>query len=480
MPAVTDYAFDRLHQDGSWVAPLGDGVLEVRSPHDGTPVGRAPEGTAADVARAVDAARRAFDAGPWPRMSPAQRVAALRPVFAAYGARTTELSELVTAEMGTPRWFADAAHGVGPHYLATLTLDWAADHPWEQRRGESLLRREPAGVVGVITPWNVPQVTILAKLVPALVAGCTVVLKPAPETPLDAMVLATLFAEAELPPGVVSVVPGGTEAGQALVQHPGVDKIAFTGSSAVGRWIATECAGRLARVSLELGGKSAAIVCEDARLDRTVPGLKFASYLNSGEACVAQTRVLAPRSRYAEVVDALAAMVSELPVGDPRDPDTYIGPMVSARHHDRVQEYLRIGVAEGARPVVGGPGAVEGLGGNYVRPTLFADVDNGMRVAREEVFGPVVVVIPYDDVDDAVRIANDSPYGLGGSVWTGDRALGLEIAGRVRTGTFGINSFAPEFTVPFGGFKASGLGREYGPEAFDGYVEFKSVYGVRP
>ena len=342
-----------------------------------------------------------------------------------------------------------------------------------------MLVREPSGVVGIITPWNVPQVTIVAKLLPALIAGCTVVIKPAPETPLDGMLLATLLAEADLPPGVVAVLPGATPAGRRLVEHPDVDRIGFTGSADVGRWIAQTCGARLARFSLELGGKSAAIVCEDASITRTVAGLKFSSFLNNGQACVAQTRILAPRSRYDEVVDALVETVDSMAVGDPRDPATDIGPLVSARQRDRVRGYIDIGTAEGARLAAGGAGEIDGLpDGNYVRPTVFADVDNAMRVAREEIFGPVVAVIPYDDIDDAVRIANDSPYGLGGSVWTKDRQAGLAIARRVRTGMFGINSFAPEFGVPFGGFKASGIGREYGPEAFDEYVELKSVYGV--
>lgn len=472
------YAFDRLFVDGDWHTPLSGERLDITSPHDGAPVGSAPSAGTADINVAVLAARRAFDEGPWPRMSVEERIAALRPFVEAYGKTTAEMAHLVTDEMGTPKWFAEAAHGVGPHILATMTLDFAASYAWEIRRDRNLLRREPVGVVGVITPWNVPQVTIMAKLMPALLAGCAVVVKPAPGTPLDAMLLATLLAEADLPQGVVAIVPGGTEAGRALVRHAGVDKIAFTGSSAVGRWIACECSERLARCTLELGGKSAAIICPDAPLDSTIEGLKFAAYLNSGQACVAQTRVLAPRSNYAEVAAGLAEMVGSLVTGDPRQDETYIGPMVSARHRERVRAYLEIGVAEGATVAVGGPGPVAGTTGQYVRPTLFTDVSNHMRIAREEIFGPVVVVIPYGDTDDAVRIANDSLYGLGGSVWTGDHRVGLEIARRIRTGTFGINAYVPEFGVPFGGYKASGIGREFGPEALEAYVELKSIYGV--
>jgi betaine-aldehyde dehydrogenase len=426
----------------------------------------------------VAAARRAFDDGPWPQLSVHDRVDALRPFVEAYGSRTAEIAALVTAEMGSPCSFAEAAHGLGPLTLMRETLEFAGIYDWTQRRGTNLLLREPVGVVGAITPWNVPQVTMAAKLLPALVAGCPVIVKPAPETPLDAMLLAVLLAEADLPPGVVAVLPGATEAGRRLVEHPGVDKIAFTGSTEVGRFIGRTCADRMARYSLELGGKSAAIVCEDAALDRTVAGLRFSSFLNNGQACVAQTRVLAPRVRYDEVVGALAQTADGFAIGDPSDPATDIGPLVSARQRDRVRGYIALGVAEGAVLAAGGAAAVDGLAGHYVRPTILRDVDNAMRVAQEEIFGPVVVVIPYDGIDDAVRIANESPYGLGGSVWTKDRQAGLAIARRIRTGTFGINFFAPEFGVPFGGFKASGIGREYGPEAFDEYVEMKSVYGA--
>ena len=473
------YDFEQLFVGGQWDAPTSAEAFDVRSPHDGAYVGSAPIANAADVDRAVAAARRAFDDGPWPRLSVAERIAALRPFVEAYAAVTGEMAALVTSEMGTPATFAAVAHGIGPHVLMQETLQFAESYAWSERRGSNMVLREPAGVVGTITPWNMPQVTILAKLLPALIAGCTVVAKPAPETPLDAMLLAGLLAEADLPPGVVAILPGATEAGRRLVEHPGVDRIAFTGSANVGREIARTCGGRFARYSLELGGKSAAIICEDASLERTITGLTFSSFLNNGQACVAQSRVLAPRSRYDEVVQALAAAADSFVVGDPRDSATDVGPLVSARQRERVRGYIDVGIAEGATLVAGGSDAVDGLAdGQYVRPTVFRDVDNAMRIAQEEIFGPVVVVIPYDGIDDAVRIANDSPYGLAGSVWTKDRRAGLEVGRRIRTGMFGINSFAPDFGVPFGGFKASGIGREYGPDAFDEYVEIKSVYGV--
>jgi len=360
-------------------------------------------------------------------------------------------------------------------------LGVAGDYPWEERRVGSfgspvVVRREPAGVVGVITPWNVPHFVTLAKLVPALLAGCTVVLKPAPEAPASGLVLGEILDQAGLPEGVVSVLPAGREVGEHLVTHPGVDKIAFTGSTAAGRRIAALCGNDLRRVTLELGGKSAAIVLDDADPGEVAQGLQMASLMNSGQACIAQSRILAPRSRYAEVVDAIAAMIDGLTVGDPLDMANYIGPMVARRQQERVGSYIELGEREGARRVVGGPGMPDGLDtGWYVRPTLFADVDNGMRIAREEIFGPVLCVIPYDGEDEAVRIANDSDYGLAGTVWTADVEHGVDVARRVRTGTVGINQYLLDFNSPFGGFKSSGIGREFGPEGIDAYVELKSV-----
>jgi betaine-aldehyde dehydrogenase len=362
-------------------------------------------------------------------------------------------------------------------------VDLAAATRWEERRSgrylDFVVRREPVGVVGAVVAWNVPQVLIATKLTPALLAGCTVVVKAAPEASLDAMLLAEIIDAADFPAGTVSVLTGGVGTGRSLVDHPAVDKIAFTGSTPAGRDIAARCGRSLTRVSLELGGKSAAIVLDDADLDATVKGLRFTSFVNNGQACAAQTRILAPRSHYAEVVDGVAALAESLVQGDPLEPTTKVGPLVSRRQRDRVRGYIDLGVEEGARLVTGGSEPPVGLpAGWFVRPTVFADVDNGMRIAQEEIFGPVVCVIPYDDVDDAVRLANQSSYGLAGSVWTSDPERGMEVARTVRTGTFGINGYAPDTLAPFGGYKDSGVGREWGVAGLDEYVEIKAINGI--
>jgi len=316
----------------------------------------------------------------------------------------------------------------------------------------------------------------MSKLAPALVSGCTMVLKPAPETPLDAYLMAELLEEAGVPAGVVNIVPAGREVGEHLVRHPGIDKVAFTGSTAAGRTIASICGEQLKRCSLELGGKSAAIILDDADIGATMEGLKFASLMNNGQACVAQTRILASRSKYDEVVEALVATVGGMSVGDPNDPATEIGPLVAQRQQERVEKYIALGQEEGARVAIGGNGMPAGIDkGWYVQPTVFADVTNDMRIAQEEIFGPVLAVIPYDDVDDAIRIANDSAYGLAGSVWTEDGDAGMDVARRVRTGTFGVNQYTMDFVAPFGGYKASGVGREFGKEGLEHYLELKTI-----
>lgn len=470
--------YDELFIGGQWRKPANPQQLDVISPHSEQPIGHAQAAGPEDVDAAVAAARRAFDHGPWPRMSHAERMAKVEQLATIYAAQMDEMADLITDEMGSPRSFSRMGQGAAAATLIHLTLAAARDFPWTERRqgvlGEVHLHRAPVGVVGAIVPWNVPQFLIMPKLIPALIAGCTVIVKPAPETPLDALWLAEMIEQLELPPGVVSVLPGGTDVGEALVRHPGVDKIAFTGSSAVGRRIAALCGERLKRVSLELGGKSAAIILDDADIDKTVAGLKSAGLMNNGQACVAQTRILVSDRKHDEVVDALAAMMAELNVGDPADESTDIGPLVAQRQQRRVQEYIKSGRSEGARMVLGGEDSPAGRGW-YVRPTLFADATNDMRIAREEIFGPVLTVLRYRDEDDAIRIANETDYGLAGSVWTADVAHGLEVAAAVRTGTYGINMYTLDIGAPFGGFKQSGIGREFGPEGLHEYVELQTL-----
>ena len=475
-----------LYIGGRWTAPSSADTITVRSPHDGQPFATVAAAAPADIDAAVAAARAAFDTGPWPLLAPADRVAAVRRLHDLYAARVDEMAAVITSENGSPITFSQLGQSGAIPFLIQGFLDAATALPWEEEiaglYGPSIVRREAVGVVAAITAWNVPQMLIVGKLVPALLAGCTVVVKPAAESPLDALLLAELVDAAGFPPGVVSILPGGPAVGPHLVEHPGVDAVTFTGSTAVGRTIGSICGQQLKRVALELGGKSAAVILPDANLEKTAAGLRFASFINNGQACAAQTRILAPRSRYAEAVDALVAAVQSFVVGDPTDPATEIGPLVTARQQERVQRYIDLGRSEGARVVVGG--ATVPPDGWYVAPTLFADVDNSMRIAQEEIFGPVVVVVPYDDSTaeadgdaEAIRLANDSAYGLGGSVWTKDKERGMEVARRVRTGTFGINRYGPDPTTPFGGFKASGIGREYGAFGLEEFVEVTCVHG---
>jgi aldehyde dehydrogenase (NAD+) len=471
----------RLFIGGEWVEPASSRTIDVISPHSEELVGRVPEGTESDIDRAVASARDAFDSGEWPRLSPEERIAAVQKFSEVYAAHIPDLAAVITEEMGSPITFSNLAQSPAPWMMLNTFLDIAREYPWEERRqgvlgSDVVVRREPVGVVGAIVPWNVPQFVTMSKLAPALIAGCTIVIKPSPETPLDAFLMADILDEAGIPKGVVSVIPAGREVGEHLVRHAGVDKIAFTGSTAAGRRIASICGEQLKRVSLELGGKSAAIILDDADLAATVQGLKFASLMNNGQACVAQTRILASRDRHDEVVEAVSEMVGALAVGDPQNETTEVGPLVAERQQERVEKYIALGQEEGAKVAVGGSGRPSGLEkGWYVKPTVFSSVDNSMRIAREEIFGPVLAVIPYDDPEDAIRIANDSEYGLAGSVWTADVERGLDIAKRVRTGTYGVNQYTMDFVAPFGGYKASGIGREFGVEGLTHYVELKSI-----
>ncbi|MET8755822.1 aldehyde dehydrogenase [Streptomyces sp. NPDC004667] len=466
---------------GEWTEPLGTDTIRVVSPHTEQVIGSVPHASRADVDRAVSVARKAFDEGPWPRLSLDERIAVVTRIKDAIAVRHEELARSISSQNGSPYSWSVLAQALGAMMVYDSAIKVAAGYPYEERRqgalGPILVRREPVGVVAAVIPWNVPQFVAAAKLAPALLTGCSVVLKPSPEAPLDSYILADIAREAGLPEGVLSVLPADREVSEYLVGHPGVDKVSFTGSVAAGRRVMEVAARNLTRVTLELGGKSAAVILPDADPAATVAGIVPAAWMNNGQACVAQTRILAPRSRYEEYADAFAAAAGALVVGDPLDPATQLGPLVAQRQQQRSLDYIRIGQEEGAKILTGGGGRPAGLErGWYVEPTLFGDVDNAMRIAREEIFGPVVCLIPYGDEEEALRVANDSEFGLSGSVWTADVEHGVDFARRVRTGTFNVNTFSLDMLGPFGGYKNSGLGREFGPEGLSEYLEHKMIH----
>ncbi|MCD9625032.1 aldehyde dehydrogenase [Rhabdothermincola salaria] len=474
------HTYDKFFIGGEWVDPAGSDTLKVTSPSSGEIVGSVPVSTPADMDRAVAAAKEALT-GEWSTWTQEQRADLIQRVADGIKARQEDFSGLITEEVGSPFYFSM----FGQVLAAAMILEAFAAHTrtfaFEERRdgalgGQIIVRREPVGVAAGIIPWNVPLFITCLKLGPTLASGSTIVLKPAPETPLDANVLAEILVEAGVPAGVVNIVAADREVGEHLVRHPDVDKVSFTGSTAAGRKIGAICGEQLKRCTLELGGKSAAIVCEDADLEETIPHLIGGGLMNNGQACVALTRVLAPRSRYDEIRDALAAAVSAQVVGDPTNPDNLVGPLIADRQKVRVEGYITKGREEGATVVVGGD-LPEGLGeGHFVAPTLFADVDNSMTIAREEIFGPVLSLIAYDTLDDAIAIANDSDYGLAGAVYTTDIAKGIDVARKVRTGTFAVNTTqGMDFNGPFGGFKNSGIGRELGPEGIHAFCEDKTI-----
>jgi aldehyde dehydrogenase (NAD+) len=447
----------------------------------GEPLGDGPCATESDIDDAVAAAHSA-DADAWRFSGTAERAEAMKRFAAALRQRADSTSELVSRENGMPITLSRAVNGAFPPALVTYYAKLIAGSDPEDIRpsmiGHTIVRREPIGVVGAITPWNYPQALAVMKIAPALAAGCPIILKAAPETALDALVFAEAAAESGLPSGVLNVVPGDAAAGAHLVSHPGVDKVAFTGSTEAGRAIGEVC-GRLIRpVILELGGKSAAIILDDAELDATIDGLRSASFVNNGQTCHLSSRILAPRSRYDEIVDAVAALAHNLTVGDPLAEATEIGPLVSAGQRDRVLGYIEVGKASGARLVAGGSIPDDQPRGWFVAPTVFADVDNADRIAQEEIFGPVVTIIPYTDDGDAVRLANDSGFGLAGTVWSSDSDRATDIARAMQTGSVGVNDYQLDMRSPFGGVKASGLGRELGPEGLDAYRIMKSIYRV--
>ncbi|MFC7308512.1 aldehyde dehydrogenase [Streptomyces monticola] len=470
----------KLFIGGELVDPQGKDVIEVVSPHTEEVIGRVPHAAPADVDRAVAAARRAFDEGPWPRMSLEERIEVVTRIKDAFAVRHEEIARVISSENGTPYTSSVMVQALASMMVWDAAITTARNFTYEEKRdgvlGKILVRREPVGVVAAVVPWNVPQFTAAAKLAPALLAGCPAILKVSPETPLDAYLLAEIAAEAGLPEGVLSVIPADREVSEYLVAHPGVDKVSFTGSVGAGKRVMEVCSRNLTRVTLELGGKSAAVILPDADAQTAVAGIVPFAWMINGQACVAQTRILVPRTRYDEFAEAFAAAAGALKVGDPLDPATELGPLVAKRQQQRSLDYIRIGQEEGAKVLTGG-GRPAGLDkGWYVEPTLFGEVDNSMRIAREEIFGPVICLLPYGDEAEAVKIANDSEYGLSGSVWTADTERGIDVARQVRTGTYSVNTFSLDMLGPFGGYKNSGLGREFGPEGYGEYFEHKMIH----
>lgn len=465
--------------DGAWEKPNTEATAEVIEAATEMVLGVSASAAEADIDSAVAAARRALPA--WRALSPTDRAEHLDRFAAALRTRAKRTAALTSRENGMPISLSVNVNGYAPSLMFGYYANAVRGSERDEVRpsafgGRTVVRRDPVGVVAAITPWNYPQSLAAMKLAPALAAGCTVVLKPAPETALDAFVFADAAVEAGLPSGVLNIVPGGRETGAYLVEHPGIDKVAFTGSTPAGRAIGEVCGRLLRPVTLELGGKSASIVAEDADLEVFAAQLLDVSLVNNGQTCHASTRILAPRSRYAEVVEAVTETVRGLRIGDPLDRDTQIGPLVSAAQRDRVLGFIEAGRWAGYRVTTGGGSPADRPTGWYVEPTVFEGVHNTARIAQEEIFGPVLTITPYDGEADAIEIANDSQYGLGGTVWTTDEDRGLAIADRIHSGTVGVNHYQLDLDAPFGGVKASGLGRELGPEGLAPYYSAKSVY----
>ncbi|MDA8275161.1 MAG: aldehyde dehydrogenase family protein [Actinomycetota bacterium] len=466
---------DALFIDGAWVPSSGKGTMTVVDSTTEEPMGTIPEGTGEDVDRAVAAARRAFPA--WAATPVAERTALMTRVSEALSARTDELATLISREVGMPYVLSQLVQVGLPTFTFGSVAQLAADFAWEQTIGNSLVVREPVGVVGCITPWNYPLHQIAAKVGPALAAGCTVVLKPSEVAPLNAFVLAEIMDEVGVPAGVFNLVTGvGPVVGEALAAHPGVDMVSFTGSTRAGRRVTEVAAATVKRVALELGGKSANVILDDADLATAVPDGVGKCYLNSGQTCSALTRMLVPRAKLAEVEELAVAAAESFTPGNPFDASTRLGPLVSAAQRDRVRNYIDKGIGEGAALLTGGIEAPEGLsGGFFVRPTVFSNVTKDMTIAREEIFGPVLCIMPYDSEEEAVEIANDTDYGLAGGVWSADRDRAVAMARRLRTGQVEVNGGAFNPLAPFGGYKQSGNGREYGPFGFEEFLEVKSL-----
>jgi betaine-aldehyde dehydrogenase len=466
---------DKLYIDGAWVAPHGKGTIDVHSASTEEVIAKIPEGDEHDANAAIAAARAAFES--WAATPPADRAAFLTKIHEGMKARSGEIGKTIAAEVGMPVKLATRIQAGSPTFTFSMYAKMLGSYQWEEKVGNSIVTREPVGVVACITPWNYPLHQIAAKVAPALAAGCTVVLKPSEVAPLNAFILAEIVDSVGLPKGVFNLVTGyGPVVGEALAKHPDVDMVSFTGSTRAGKRVSELAAATVKRVALELGGKSASVVLDDADLTAAVKGTVSACFLNSGQTCSAHTRMLVPESRYAEAAKLASEEAAKYSLGDPFDEKTRLGPLVSAAQRERVRGYIRKGIEEGAQLLAGGPDAPEGLGkGYYVKPTVFGDVNPKSTIAQEEIFGPVLSIITYKDEAEAIRIANDTPYGLGGGVWSASEDHALKVARRLRTGQVDINGGPFNMFAPFGGFKQSGHGRELGKFGLDEFLELKAL-----
>ena len=468
---INTYTHTTLYIDGQWVIPDGRDTIEVINPATERVIGSVPAGTEADVDAAVAAATRAFD----PMITIAERRQRVATVIAAMEKRLPEIAEAITAEMGAPVRIATTVQTQVPLAVARGIADVLDSFEFEERVGNSLVVREPYGVVGAVTPWNYPLYQVVAKVLPAIAAGCTVVLKPSNEAPLSVFEFVEAVADAGLPPGVLNLVSGpGAVIGERIAEHPDVDLVSFTGSTAVGARVA-ELAGRaVKKVALELGGKSANVILEGADLPTAVKVGVGNAFLNGGQTCMAWTRMLVPRARYGEALELIERAVSRYTVGDPWDPDTRLGPSASASQWRSVRGFIERAQHDGARLLTGGANPIRDTG-YFLAPTVFADVDPNSELGQEEVFGPVLAVIAYDDEDDALRIANGTPYGLSGAVWARDTDTAIAFARQVQTGQLDINGGRYNPLAPFGGYKKSGFGRELGRAGFEEFLQTKSL-----
>jgi betaine-aldehyde dehydrogenase len=468
-------SYDHFYIAGGWQQPSDTEDIDVRSASTEEVIGRVPRGTADDVDRAVRAARAAFDSG-WGLTTPAERAGWLHKLAAALEARVPDIATTISQEVGMPITMSTIVQAKSPVNVTRSFATLAESASFEEQIGNSLVVREPYGVAGMITPWNFPLHQIMAKVAPAIAAGCTMVLKPSELAPLNSYLLADAAIEIGLPRGVLNIVQGdGPTVGEAIAQHPFIDMVSFTGSVRAGQRVSALAADTIKKVTLELGGKSAFVVLDDAPLEKAIPGGVNNAMLNSGQTCSAWTRMVVPRARLDQVLEIATGAVGRLTLGDPLDPKAKLGPLISETQRRRVEGYIQAGVQEGARLIAGGKRPATFARGHYVEPTIFSDVQSSMTIAREEIFGPVLSILPYDTEEDAIAIANDTSYGLAGGVWSADRERALRVARRLRTGQVDVNGARFNPMAPFGGYKRSGIGREFGKYGLDEYLQVKAI-----